>query len=41
MRLPSSQVDPVASAKEYIPTEEYDDEGGGGEGGQRVQCAQQ
>ena len=35
-------LDPVASFKEYIPSEQDDeDEEGGGGGGQRVQCAQQ
>ena len=37
-----ADVDPVASFKEYIPEENYEDEDeGGGGGGQRVQCAQQ
>ena len=36
-----SDIDPVRSYKDHLPEEVDDDEAGGGEGGQRVQCAQQ
>jgi len=36
-----TEVDPVSSFKEYIPPETDDDDEEGGQGGQRVQCAQQ